>query len=405
MITMSCAWQSSSLIHRVRDLATLVPDMVSVRIAAGNTISARPCCEMKSGGGEVTVCSREGEERKSCIVQAKCTLLKSSDNSCGGPAEAARFAYNDAMVVCAAAHNLDERARSDIALLSQEISRLNMQARAGIAKLGSGFLMLDARAREDVEKLDLKARKKITSLRHIAWGMKESACMELSIVAEEHWSDGALDADLRLVDLRTRRRVMEDVHVSLQIVKNVHRAIVRKLQLRVNGKVTDAGRPLVLGSVEEDNSSLRWMQRVSYPTYDYLTVIQDAYWSMTSALVEVEGKDCSDPDELEFIVATLMDLDEVDGGSGALLLAECASSPDVATRHALADALANAPSLWTLGNAGLAALQRLAGDSNATVAAAASKAIGKLKSQWQQQYRNILSAPSDVDTDGRPDIL
>jgi len=183
-------------------------------------------------------------------------------------------------------------------LKCREISRLNMQARAGIAKLGSGFLMLDARAREDVEKLDLKARKKITSLRHIAWGMKESACMELSIVAEEHWSDGALDADLRLVDLRTRRRVMEDVHVSLQIVKNVHRAIVRKLQLRVNGKVTDAGRPLVLGSVEEDNSSLRWMQRVSYPTYDYLTVIQDAYWSMTSALVEVEGKDCSDPDEV-----------------------------------------------------------------------------------------------------------
>jgi hypothetical protein len=68
-----------------------------------------------------------------------------------------------------------------------------------------------------VEKLDLKARKKIASLRRIAWGMKESACMELSVVAEEHWSDGALDADLRLVDLRTRRRVMEDVHVSLQV--------------------------------------------------------------------------------------------------------------------------------------------------------------------------------------------
>jgi hypothetical protein len=77
---------------------------------------------MKSGGGKVTVCSREGEERKSYIAQAKCTLLKSSDNSCGGPAEAARFAYNDAMVVCAAAHNLDERARSDIALLSQYFS-------------------------------------------------------------------------------------------------------------------------------------------------------------------------------------------------------------------------------------------------------------------------------------------
>jgi hypothetical protein len=75
------------------------------------------------------------------------------------------------------------------------------------------------------------------------------------------------------------------------------------------------------------------------------------------------------------------------------------------SRHALAEALANAPSLWTLGNAGLAALQRLAGDSSATVAAAASKAIGELKSQWQQQHRNILLAPPDADTDGRPDIL
>ncbi len=49
--------------------------------------------------------------------------------------------------------------------------------------------------------------------------------------------------------------------------------------------------------------------------------------------------------------------------------------------------------------------QRLAGDSSATVAAAASKAIGELKSQWQQQHRNILLAPPDADTDGRPDIL
>jgi hypothetical protein len=48
-------------------------------------------------------------------------MLKSSssENFCGGPAEAARFARNDAMLVCAAAQNLDERARSDISLLSQ----------------------------------------------------------------------------------------------------------------------------------------------------------------------------------------------------------------------------------------------------------------------------------------------
>ncbi len=31
-------------------------------------------------------------------------------------------------------------------------------------------------------------------------------------------------------------------------------------------------------------------------------------------------------------MTALMDLDEVDGGTGALLVAECASSPDVATR-------------------------------------------------------------------------
>jgi len=142
----------------------------------------------------------------------------SSENFCGGPAEAARFARNDAMLVCAAAQNLDERARSDISLLSQEISRLDMRARAGVALLGSGFLMLDARAREDVEKLDVKARKKMARLRHIALGMKESARMELSSVAEEHWSDGALDADLRLADLRARRRAMEDLHVSLEVI-------------------------------------------------------------------------------------------------------------------------------------------------------------------------------------------
>lgn len=36
--------------------------------------------------------------------------------------------------------------------------------------------------------------------------------------------------------------------------------------------------------------------------------------------------------QLEFIVAALLDMEEVDGGSGALLVSESASSPDVATR-------------------------------------------------------------------------
>jgi len=36
--------------------------------------------------------------------------------------------------------------------------------------------------------------------------------------------------------------------------------------------------------------------------------------------------------QLEFIVAALLDMEEVDGGGGALLVTESASSPDVATR-------------------------------------------------------------------------
>ncbi|RYQ99656.1 hypothetical protein Ahy_B07g087622 isoform C [Arachis hypogaea] len=53
------------------------------------------------------------------------------------------------------------------------------------------------------------------------------------------------------------------------------------------------------------------------------------------------------------------------------------------SRRALANALAAAPSMWTLGNAGMGALQRLAEDSNPAIAAAASKAIYELKKQWE----------------------
>lgn len=106
------------------------------------------------------------------------------------------------------------------------------RAREGVARLGSNFLKLDARAREDVEKLDTRARMKMMRLRHIAMGLSESASMELSSAAEEHWSDGALDADLRLADLRARRRAMEDLYAALQAVKNVHSALARTLRVR-----------------------------------------------------------------------------------------------------------------------------------------------------------------------------
>ena len=39
--------------------------------------------------------------------------------------------------------------------------------------------------------------------------------------------------------------------------------------------------------------------------------------------------------------------------------------------------------MWTLGNAGMGALQRLAEDSNPAIAAAASKTLYELKQQWE----------------------
>eukprot|EP00271_Cylindrocystis_brebissonii_P005851 TRINITY_DN1818_c0_g1_i2.p1 TRINITY_DN1818_c0_g1~~TRINITY_DN1818_c0_g1_i2.p1 ORF type:complete len:219 (+),score=65.93 TRINITY_DN1818_c0_g1_i2:263-919(+) len=92
-----------------------------------------------------------------------------------------------------------------------------------------------------------------------------------------------------------------------------------------------------------------------------------------------------DSDELELIVAALVDLDEVGGRLGSSLLAQAATSPDVATRQALANALAAAPSPFALGNAGLGALQRLAGDPNPTISEAASKALQELQQQFLQQ--------------------
>ena len=101
---------------------------------------------------------------------------------------------------------------------------------------------------------------------------------------------------------------------------------------------------------------------------------------------------------------TLIDLDAMDGKSSVSLLQECSSSPDVNTRQALANALAPAPSMWTLGNAGMGALQRLAEDDNPAIAAAASKAIYELKKQWEieegDSWRFMMNMKPSEDIDG-----
>uniref|UniRef100_A0A7N0U5Y8 Uncharacterized protein n=1 Tax=Kalanchoe fedtschenkoi TaxID=63787 RepID=A0A7N0U5Y8_KALFE len=292
-----------------------------------------------------------------------------------GLADACKFVYNDAKFV-------NERARNDIFLLSRGIRRLDARARQDVAILGLEFLKIDARAREDTEKIDRGVKEKAECLHNIGAKLKEKAQIRLMSVAEKHWNDGALEADLRRADLRAKQRAMEDALMALEFVKNIHDIMVSKVyNFPLNEKK---------GSVSTDNPMGRIMIEKNGINLDFtevsvdrISAIEEAYWSIANALYDADGIDYTDPEDLELLVTTLIDLDAMDGKSSVSLLAECSSSPDVNTRKALANALAAAPSMWTLGNAGMGALQRLAEDSNPAVAAAASKAINELKKQWE----------------------
>ncbi|GMP32517.1 hypothetical protein CsSME_00006234 [Camellia sinensis var. sinensis] len=300
-------------------------------------------------------------------------------HSIQGLAEACQFVYNDARFV-------NERARNDIVLLSRGMMRLDARVRQDVAIIGSEFLKLDARARKDTKKIDHDVKKKAERLNHIAAFLysyqilKDKAQSRLKKAADKHWSDGALEADLRRADFFAKQRAMEDALMALEFVKNIHDMMVSKMcKLKRGSQSTDGmvGRIMI----EKNGKTLDFFP--GEVSTDRITAIQEAYWSMASALSEADGIDYTDPEELELLVATLIDLDAMDGKSSVSLLAECSSSPDVNTRKALANALAAAPSMWTLGNAGMGALQRLAEDSNPTIAAAASKAIYELKKQWE----------------------
>ncbi|XP_024973701.1 senescence-associated protein SPA15, chloroplastic isoform X1 [Cynara cardunculus var. scolymus] len=300
-------------------------------------------------------------------------------------AEACKFAYNDARYV-------NERAKSDLFLLSRGIRKLDARARQDVAILGSGFLMLDARAREDTEKIDNDVKKRAENLHHIALILHNKAQSKLKSVADRHWSDGALEADLRRADYIAKQRAMEDVLMALEFIKDVHDMMISKMYELKNGALSSDD---MAGQITLEKNGMVLDFFLGEVSTDRITAIQEAYRDMASALSEVDGIDYTDPEELELLVATLMDLDAMDGKGSVSLLAECSSSPDVNTRKALANALSVAPSMWTLGNAGMGALQRLAEDSNPTIAAAASKTISELKRQWEieegDNYRFMMN--------------
>ncbi|KAH7425211.1 hypothetical protein KP509_11G044500 [Ceratopteris richardii] len=175
---------------------------------------------------------------------------------------------------------------------------------------------------------------------------------------------------------------MEDAYMALQLVKSIHNGMVKR-EYKRQSEIKEGTDDMFNSSDPAENIM-----------FDRLTALQDAYWDIASALSEADGIDYSDPEELELIIATLLDMDAVDSASTATMLAECAKSPDVATRQALANALGNAPSLWALGNAGIGALQRLAEDVNPAVAAAALKALEELRKQWQMDSKdNFIIRP------------
>nr|KAJ0222751.1 hypothetical protein LSAT_V11C200054770 [Lactuca sativa] len=64
-----------------------------------------------------------------------------------------------------------------------------------------------------------------------------------------------------------------------------------------------------------------------------ISILGDAYRDMASALSKADGIDYTDLEKLELLVATIMDLDAIDGKGSVSLLAECSTSPDVNTRY------------------------------------------------------------------------
>eukprot|EP00850_Spirogloea_muscicola_P005587 SM000026S08836 [mRNA] locus=s26:81343:83010:+ [translate_table: standard] len=207
--------------------------------------------------------------------------------------------------------------------------------------------------------------------------------------------------------MRARRRAMEDSYLALQAAKSVHAAMVGVLQLRLQRLASDIDR----GTAQADANSAQPLDIASMhalrhwsKSVERLSALEEAYWSIGATTAEAKDVGATDADEvdywnlvtppyfchvyenvkLELIVAALLDMDEVDGAHGALLVSESAKSPDLATRRALAEALAAAPSVWALGSAGMTALQRLSDDDDEAVAKAATEALKELRAQWWQ---------------------
>ncbi|XP_039823583.1 senescence-associated protein OSA15, chloroplastic-like isoform X3 [Panicum virgatum] len=303
---------------------------------------ARRGCEVRCrscgsrNGGKTTECesSEDGASPYRDIKQNSRGNTQFSDDQVAskkksayasqGLAEACKFVYNDAKFV-------NERAQNDILLLSRGITKLNKRACEDAAVLGLGFLKLDARVRKDTQKIDHSVKERAARLNHFARAFKERAESDLKKAADQHWSDGALEADLRRADLVVKRRAMEDPFMALKFVRDIHDMMVNRLyeQLPKDGASSRTNSTGFI-TLEKNGKTLELFP--GEVSADQIFAIEEAYRSMESAFSEADGIDYTDPEELELLVATLIDLDAMDGKRSVSLIAECSSSPDVNTR-------------------------------------------------------------------------
>ncbi|KAK6927842.1 hypothetical protein RJ641_006433 [Dillenia turbinata] len=168
--------------------------------------------------------------------------------------------------------------------------RLDARAHQDVAILGLEFLKLDTRAREDIEKIDHGVKKKAEHLHHVAM------------------------ADWQRVDFWAKQRGMEDALMALE------------------GKTLE----FFLGNMSTDR----------------ITAIQEAYWSMASALSEADRICFTDLEETSLskcIDSCTINVDSRKCRHG--------STPDYSLK------------------------QQLAEDGNPAIAAAAPKAINEPKKQ------------------------
>ncbi|KAG6495484.1 hypothetical protein ZIOFF_043309 [Zingiber officinale] len=143
-------------------------------------------------------------------------------------------------------------------LCTSGITRLNDRARQDAAVLRLGFLKLDARAREDTRKIDLSVKEKAARLKHLATDRAQS---DLKRVADQHWSDGALEFIRNIHDMMANKFYQFPSNERSFSLKDKMGFIT----LKKNGKALD----LFADEV----------------TTDRMQAIQEAYWTMASALL------------------------------------------------------------------------------------------------------------------------